>query len=309
MRRRGAPAVPGASGSTRAAVATLLFAALLFSTGGAAIKSSSLSAWQIAGWRSAIAGLFLFCVAREARRLRGVTVWVVGAFFAATMLLFVLANRLTTAANTVFLQSTAPLYALVFGFVVLRERPRREDAWTFLALGGALALFLAEPGESHTSAPDPALGNVLAACAGVTWGATLTGLRRLATSNRPTLAAVVAGNTLAAVIAFTVLASSEASVGFPLRGGRELAIVAWLGVFQIGLAYVLVGRGLRSTPVFLASLLLLAEPVANPFFAWLVHGEVPHRNTILGGLLVLAACGERAWRQRAAGRGPGPQST
>ena len=273
--------------SARGARMALLAAAAFFSTGGAAIKACSLSGWSIAGLRSGIAGLFLFLVAREGRRLRSPFVWLVGSSFAATMILFVLANRQTTAASTVFLQSTAPLYALVFGRIFLGEKPRRSDGWTFGFLGLALALFLSAPGDGQETAPNPVLGNLLAATAGITWGATLTGLRKLASTGQPTLAAVVAGNTLAFLFAF---AAQGGALFSSAPQGQDLLLLSWLGVFQIGMAYVLVGIGLRATPVFLASLLLLAEPVLSPFFAWLVHGEIPALATVLGGALVIAAC-------------------
>src|SRR5690606_18143001 len=91
----------------------LLAAATLFSTGGAAIKATSLTAWQVASFRSAIAALTLLVLLAGARRRPSAPALGVGAIYAATMILFVLANKLTTAANAIFLQDTAPLYVLL----------------------------------------------------------------------------------------------------------------------------------------------------------------------------------------------------
>src|SRR5687768_11870206 len=91
----------------------LLAAAALFSTGGAAIKATTLTGWQVASFRSAVAALTVLLLVPAARRIRDRRVLLVGAGYAATMVLFVLANKLTTSANSIFLQSTAPLYILV----------------------------------------------------------------------------------------------------------------------------------------------------------------------------------------------------
>jgi drug/metabolite transporter (DMT)-like permease len=99
----------------------LLAAAALFSTGGAAIKACSLTSWQVAGLRSGIAALVLLLVP-AARRGWTPRAWLVGAAYAATVVLFVQANKLTTSAATAFLQSTAPLYVLLLAPHLLGER-------------------------------------------------------------------------------------------------------------------------------------------------------------------------------------------
>ena len=90
-------------------------AALLFSTGGAAIKLSALSSWQIAGFRSGIAAVVLFALLPAWRGVFDPRALLVGTAFAATMILYVTANTLTTAANAIFLQTSAPLYVLLLG--------------------------------------------------------------------------------------------------------------------------------------------------------------------------------------------------
>src|SRR3989442_11806346 len=93
----------------------VIAAALLFSIGGAGIKACALTSWQVAGFRSGIAALVLFLLLPDSRRGWTRRTALVGASYAATMILFVLANKLTTSANTIFLQSTAPLYILLLG--------------------------------------------------------------------------------------------------------------------------------------------------------------------------------------------------
>ena len=104
----------------------LVSAALLFSTGGAAIKSASFTSWQVACLRSGLAALTVFILAPSARRGWTWRTCVVSITYSATLVLFVLANKLTTSASTIFLQSTAPLYLLLLSPLLLREKITRE---------------------------------------------------------------------------------------------------------------------------------------------------------------------------------------
>src|SRR5215813_2826287 len=102
----------------------LIAAAVLFSTGGAAIKAADFTGWQIAGLRSGVAAVAILLMSREARKGWSLRVAVVAVAYATCLTLFVLANRLTTAANTIYLQSTAPLYLLILSPWLLKEPVR-----------------------------------------------------------------------------------------------------------------------------------------------------------------------------------------
>ncbi|HEX6039995.1 DMT family transporter, partial [Longimicrobium sp.] len=266
----------------------VLGAALLFSTGGAAIKATELTSWQVAGFRSAVAAVAIFLLVPAARRGWTWHVVPVGIAYAATLTLFVTANKLTTSANAIFLQSTAPLYMLAFGPLLLREHVRRRDLVLMAPVALGLLLFFvgADPPATQT-ATNPALGNVLATTSGVTWALTLVGLRWLgnrAGGEGSALPTVVAGNVI------TFLACVPAA--FPVAAGTTSADwlgVAYLGVFQIGAAYLLLTAGIRHVPALEASVLLLLEPALNPVWSWLVHGETPGPWSIAGGALILGA--------------------
>jgi drug/metabolite transporter (DMT)-like permease len=276
----------------------LFAAALLFSTGGAAIKACSLSSWQVAGFRSGIAAAVLYIALPGARRGWTSRTWTVGFAYAATMILFVLANKLTTSANAIFLQSTAPLYLLLLGPLVLREPLRKVDlaVISIVAAGALLLLFGSSPGSQGalTTAPDPGRGNGMALAAGVTWALTITGLRWMGkrSDHRDSSAAtVIAGN----LIAFAVCLP----LAVPVEQARlaDLAVLLYLGIFQVSLAYVFLTRSLRDVPGLEAATLLLIEPVFNPVWTWIVHGERPGAPALLGGFLIIAAAfGGTAWR-------------
>lgn len=269
----------------------LVAAALLFSTGGAAIKATTLTGWQVACFRSGVAALAVFLLAREARRGWSWRAALVGVAYAATLILFVTANKLTTSANTIFLQATAPLYMVVLSPWLLGERLRREDLIVMAAVAVGLALVLAGHDAPVATAPDPARGNVLAALSGLTWALTVCGLRWVGDEARggSAVPSVVLGNAIAFLTALPF--------ALPLGASRAVdwAVIAYLGIFQIGVAYLLVSSGLRQVTAIEASILLLVEPALNPFFAWLVHGEKPSAFAMAGGLIILGATTLRTW--------------
>lgn len=266
--------------------AAILGAAILFSTGGAAIKATHLTGWQVASFRSGVAALAVLLMLPAARRGFGGLAAVVAAAYAATMILFVLANKLTTAASTIFLQATAPIYLVLLGPWLLKEPIRGRDVPFMAALATGLALFFVGRDASSATAPDPVAGNVLAALSGVGWAFAVAGLRFMSkrgAAGGGGAAAVVLGNVFAFAVCLP-FALPVVSVG-----GADLGIVAFLGVFQIGLAYVLLNYGLHHVGALEASLLLLAEPVLNPLWAWLVHGERPTAWALAGGGVIVAA--------------------
>jgi drug/metabolite transporter, DME family len=277
--------------NARSARLRIVAAAFLFSTGGAAIKFSSLSAWQVASFRSGVAALAVLVALPAARRRWDWRITAVGAIYAATMILFVTANKLTTAANTIFLQNTAPLYLLLLGPWLLREPLHRRDFVFMALLGTGLAMFFVGSPAASASATDPARGNLLALASGLTWALTVAGLRWLGRAEHgdPGAVTVVAGNVIACLACLPM--ALPVAVARPV----DWALILYLGVFQIGLAYALLTAAMRRTPALEAGLLLLVEPVFNPLWAWLVQREKPGAWALAGGALIIAATGIKAW--------------
>lgn len=219
----------------------------------------------------------------------------VGVAYAVTLVLFVAGNKLTTSAATIFLQSTAPLYLLLLGPWLLHERVRPRDLTIIAALAAGLVMMVAGGDAPQATAPNPLLGNVFAALSGVAYAFLLVGLRWLGRSgdNSPAMTAVLCGN----VIAF--LGCLPFALPVPAVNTGDVLSIAFLGVFQIALAYVFVTAGIGRVPALQASLLLLLEPVLNPIWSWLVHGEHPGTWTLAGGGLILAATIWQTTRDRA----------
>jgi len=278
--------------------------ALLFSIAGAGIKACALTSWQVAGFRSGFAALLILLVLPDSRRGWTWRTTLVGATYAATMILFVLANKLTTSANTIFLQSTAPLYVLLLGPWILKEKNRPTDLLVMVMVGLGLALFFVGSEAPVRTAPAPLRGNILAVTSGLMWALTIMGMRWLGREEREgggtAAPAVAAGNLIALLVSLPF--------ALPVVGARPLdwGIVFGLGTVQIGLAYVFLTRAIRFVPAFEAMILLLLEPALNPIWAWLIHGERPGPLRILGGALILAATGLKTWidSRRSAPREP-----
>lgn len=262
----------------------LVFAALLFSTGGAAIKSSTLTGWQVASFRSGVAAVTLLLLVPATRRGWGWKPALLGVAYAATLILFVTANKLTTSANTIFLQATSPVYLLLLGPLFLKEPVRPRDFWVVAAVLAGLVLFFIGNEAPVVTAPDPAKGNVLALLSGVSFAVTIAGLRWVSRGSADAgLATVAIGNLIAFFwglpFALPVLSATP----------MDWVVILYLGAIQIGLAYACLTRGLRQVPALEASLLLMVEPVLNPVWAWLVHGERPSHWALLGGALIIGA--------------------
>ena len=264
----------------------VLLAAFLFSTGGAAIKATSLTSWQVAGFRSGIAALVLYIAMPEGRRNWNGRAVLVGIAYAAMLISFVTATKLTTSANAIFLQDTAPLYMLLIGPLLLRERLRAADVAVIGAVMCGAALLLHAGAPAVRTAPNPALGDRIAVFSGLAWALTIAGLRWVGRDSHDTAAAarpVIVGNLIAflACLPFAL----PARAGGPI----DMAVVAYLGIFQVGLAYVFLSRSLRFVPAIEASTLLLIEPVFNPIWTWLIHGERPGSWAIAGGAVIVVA--------------------
>ena len=261
----------------------LLATAFLFSTGGAAIKFCQLSSWQVAGFRSGITAIVLWLFLKEARR--GWNWWIVPVALvsSATSILFVFATKNTTAANAIFLQATGPLYLLLAGPLLLKEPIRRSDFVVAGWMAFGMSLFLLDSTQVSISAPDPMLGNTLAALSGATWAATVMGVRWLSKTSGGGLAPVVLGNLITFLITLPM--------ALPVVYFRwvDILVVIYLGLFQIGLAYVLMTRALQHVEALAASLIMLVEPALNPIWAYVVNNESPSYQTITGGAVILLA--------------------
>jgi len=262
----------------RRAVLAVAGAAILWSTGGLFIKVAPMPALAVACGRSLIAGVFYLVVLRP--KLRAAR-WGTAAAYAACIVTFVSATKLTTAANAIFLQYTGPAYVLVLSPLLLDEPFRPVDAaCVALSLAGMSLFFV---GKVETG---QFLGNLLAVASGVFFALAIVLLRRDAKAGRgDAVPSVALGNLLAAAVALPWALQAAPAI-FSARGG---AVLLYLGVVQLGLAYLLFVRGVRRVPAAEASLISMLEPVLNPVWVLIGFGERPGPWAIAGGAIVVLA--------------------
>jgi DME family drug/metabolite transporter len=264
----------------------VLGAALLWSTGGLFIKWTTLSAFELTWGRSLLAALTVaFFTRREGFRLNTMTV-LTSLLYAGLLLFFVVATKLTTAANAIFLQYTAPIYVLILEPLFYKEKFRRADLVAVAACICGMSLFFV--GKLRTQ---DVKGNLAALASGLFFAFYILLLRHPHSQRVNRASSVIYGNLLLVIIATFVIFYTPASLAaLEHISMRDTGSVLYLGVVQIGVAYTLftlgMARGVRSLD---AAIVGYIEPVLNPLWVFLFLGERPSAWALTGGAIIIAA--------------------
>lgn len=256
----------------------LALTAIMWSTGGLFIKMVNWNPLAIAGMRSFIASMVFvaYLLFRREKLLFNRKTFFCGLTLALTMLLFCCANKLTTSANAVILQSSSPVHIIWISSLFYHQKYRRRD---FIAVGITMAGILLFFCGSLT--PGNLLGNLLGLCSGVTMAAMTVTTNQLPDS-RSASSALLIGHGLTALIGLPFLMDS----GNVFTTQSFLCLLV-LGIFQLGIPYLLYGLCAQHTPPLLCSLIVMLEPLLNPVWVFLFMGEMPGLFALLGGLVVL----------------------
>jgi drug/metabolite transporter (DMT)-like permease len=268
----------------RRARLSLLLAAVLWSLAGIFIKFLSLPPLTIVFYRSLFASLFFaFFIRRSIAVPRGALLVSTIAYTAAISA-FVSANKITTAANAIALQYTAPMFVFVIVHFLFGEKIT-GTSWISLVLGmlGVAVICIGSAGQ-----PDAA-GVMIALLSGLLFSIYMVSLRFLKEFNPGTLTFL---NNLVCCLILLPWVGSELSIS-PEEGW----IVAVMGVVQLGIPYWLFSKGLEQISVQEASLIVLIEPVLNPIWVALIVGELPSGATLVGGLCIVGSLAFRYLRQ------------
>jgi DME family drug/metabolite transporter len=258
----------------------VLGAAVLWSTGGLFIKATALSGLELSFGRSLLAAITVAILTRrEGFGLNRVSA-LAALLYAALLILFVLATKATTAANAIFLQYTAPVYVLLLEPLFYKEKFRRRDLLTVIFCLVGMSLFFV--GKLR---PQDVTGNLLALASGLCFACYFLLLRHSTAREVNRASSVIYGNLLVVLVT-----ASAAFAAWPRLTTADAACVAYLGIVQIGFAYLLftlaMARGVRSLD---ASIIGYIEPVLNPVWVFLFIGERPSQWAILGGAIIVAA--------------------
>jgi drug/metabolite transporter (DMT)-like permease len=265
----------------------ILLAVLLWSTGGVFIKLTSLDAFSVNAGRSLFAALTVVVFTYRKGLKLDLFTFLTSLLYAGTLSCFVYANKNTTAANAIFLQYTAPIYILILAPFILKEKFRASDLLTVIICLAGMSLFFLEPQNSeNTLASNVFLGNISALASGIFFGLYFIFLRHPRSLQKNPALSVFYGNI---IIVFLMLPLVLNNPPQQLNSNDILAIL-FLGIFQIGIAYVLftngISKGVRSLD---ASIIGFIEPLLNPIWVFLIVGERPSGWAILGGIIILGA--------------------
>lgn len=254
----------------------VFIAGLLWSTGGLFIKLISLPAMQLAFFRCTIAAITFGILFRKEILLFNKLTFINSVFYAAILITFVIATKTTTAANAIFLQSTAPIYVLIFEPIFNKSKYERINIITVaVCMVGMLLFFVGKLEPGHLE------GNIIALFSGMAFAAFFLGMKK--NDAKFQHSSIFYGNILVAIISIPFLFSLETLTTSDFR------MVTFLGVFQIAIAYAFFSAGLKRIYAVEASIISMIEPVLNPVWVFIGYGEVPSIFAIIGGLIILGS--------------------
>lgn len=265
----------------RGILATVL-AALVWSTGGLFIKLLPQDAFTILFYRSVYALLVFGLVYRRTVLVTNARMWWTSAGYAGLLLTFVLSTKLTTAANAIFLQYTGTAWVLLLEPLLFRIPRSRINTLTVVFSFLGMGLFLLEDVDLSGG-----WGMVIAAISGLFFAGLVLGQRH--NGDRERIAAIFWGNLWVILIGLPFWWQAPAATG------TEHAMLAFLGIVQIGFGYVLFTYGIQRIPAVDAALITMLEPVLNPIWVFLGYGERPGYWAIVGGAVILLALLGRAF--------------
>lgn len=273
------------------ALLALVGCALLWSSGGFLIKSISLEPLAISGGRSFVAMLFFMAIERRPQKPARPVFWAAVLAYAGTLTAFTLATGMTTAANAVMLQFTSPVFVCLFSWLLYRLKPQRVDLLVLLLVSCGMLMFFYE--SLHwPSQPTAMTGNFFGLASGIFFGLQAVLLHRLSRNQFSPISVLIWGNMLCFLISLPVL-------GKQLPGLQDIISLLLLGLFQVGLAYLLYSFALPQVSALELILIPVIEPLLNPVWVLLIQGEVPGWLSITGGLIIITAVtGWCLWRNR-----------
>jgi drug/metabolite transporter (DMT)-like permease len=258
------------------AILLLFITAVLWSLAGLLIKYIDWNPMAITGARSIIATVIIYPIFIRKKKFKWSKPLFLGALaYSATVITFVLANKLTTAANAILLQYTAPVYVALFSYWLLKEKILPMD-WLSLAfiIGGMVLFFFDDLSTGNM------LGNILGIISGAAFGFTAIFMRMQ--KNASPIESIFAGNIITALIGIPFMFGP----GPDLRGWTALLI---LGVVQLTIPYILFSLAIRHVSALEALLVPIIEPILNPIWVFIFLSEVPGRWALMGGAIVLAS--------------------
>jgi drug/metabolite transporter (DMT)-like permease len=269
----------------RKAIVYLLITVILWSTSGLFVKLLPWHPLALNAVRSIIAAAVIWIYVRRPHFTWSFTQVGAAVTYVAANTCFIAATQLTTAANAIFLQYTAPLWVAIFGTWYLHERPKPADWYAMAAIFAGMLLFFGD-----NLSLNGYVGNLLAILGGISFAWMILFMRKQKDGS-PVESALL-GNILAFLIGLPFLFGPWADM--PAFSAQDWVILIFLGIFQLGIPFILYSRAIQYLAAVEAVLILTLEPILNPIWVFLGVGETPGRFALLGAAIVLAAVTIRA---------------
>lgn len=271
----------------RQAIILLIITAILWSAGGLLIKLIEWNSVAIAGGRSFFAALILFAYVRKPQFTWSKDQLAAAFSYAFCCGLFVIATKLTTAANAIVLQYTGPIYVALLSGWLLQERISRLDWLTITVVLAGMALFFADELTIQGMT-----GNIIAIISGISFACLAIFLRKQ--KNSSTIESLILGNIIIFICALPYMISFSPNTfnEIPFINGLSYSgfyLLCILGIFQLGIPYILYGKAIKYVSALEATLLPILEPLLNPIWVLLIMQEEPSPLSIIGGIIVVTA--------------------
>ncbi len=252
----------------------LILTSLLWSTGGVLIKLIELNPLAIAGFRSLFACIaFLPFIGNPLKiKLNGHKL-LCAVFYAGNVTLIVMATKYTASANAILLQYTAPIYVTLFSRIFLKEDVSRSE---YITVAGVLTGITIFTYDGLTS--EGMIGNILAMISGIFFAGVILLTKKLQASSP--FEPLFWGNLLAAIICSPFFFGENMTI-------HHFSLLIILGVFQLGIPYVLYAFAIKHVSAVQASLITTLEPILNPIWVFLATGELPSILSLAGGVIVI----------------------
>lgn len=257
--------------------------ALLWSSSGLFIKILTLNAFQISFFRSFIAAITLLIISlvknKKVKFEFDKFTILASVFYSGILIFFVIANKLTTSANAIFLQFTAPIYLLFLEPFFLKTKFRRKDLVTIIICVSGMALFFMgklEIGNIY--------GNLVAILTGICFAMfTLFIKWKKMLGNENTIISIIYGNILVSLICFPLIFNDL------VISSTQFYVLLYMGVVQIGVSYFIFNIGIKYVSATEAMIIGMLEAIFNPIWVFFGVGEVPATTAVIGGIIIFAA--------------------
>lgn len=259
----------------------LVLTTILWSSGGLFIKLISLSPMQISFFRCLIAAIVMLLIFRSNVLKLNPLALVNSLSYATVLILFVYATKTTTAANAIFLQSTAPIYVLIFEPILTKTKYEKINILTIsICFIGMTLFFIGD------LSPGDIKGNIAALFAGLAFAAFFLGMKK--NEGKFGESTIFFGNIIVSLFSIPFILDLDSI------NTSDFTMLAFLGIFQIAIAYIIFNYGIQRVKAVEASIISMLEPVLNPIWVLVGYGEIPKINTIIGGTIIIFTISIRA---------------